>query len=221
MKRPNQGNIRYFQIIDTNLKAYFLGFIAADGCLQNNGTGALGLSITIHSKDRIIVDKLKTEIGCKNKILHLTTLMTHNHLPKDHVRFSLFNKDFYKDLLKYGLAPRKSLTLPNIIPNIPKKHRKAFILGYFDGDGSVSLPIDCRKPNMNTKRIVIQIRGTEQLLEGIVKELRLKKSRISKTDSIARLVFSDKTTVKKFFKIYQNNNLYLTRKYNKFLERIN
>jgi len=57
--RPNQGNIRYFENIDSQLKAYFLGFITADGCLQSNGSNSYGLTITIHSKDKIVLEKLK------------------------------------------------------------------------------------------------------------------------------------------------------------------
>ena len=63
MKRPNQGNTRYFQKIDSNLKAYFLGFIAADGYIQYFAKNCIGLSITLNIKDKIILDKLKSEIG--------------------------------------------------------------------------------------------------------------------------------------------------------------
>ena len=54
----SQGNVKYFQNIDTHQKAYFLGFIAADGAIVNNT-----LTITIHKKDIELLEKLKSEIG--------------------------------------------------------------------------------------------------------------------------------------------------------------
>lgn len=212
----NQGNVRYFKAIDSNLKAYFLGFIAADGCLQNNGNNSFGLSITLHSKDRVILEKLKNEIGCSNKILHLTTAMTHNNQPKNHCRLSLFNLNLFNDLCSYGLTERKSTTMTNIIPNIPKKYRKSFILGYFDGDGSISLPKHT-KTTLN-----ISIRGTKSFLQGIVLELKLKSYTIIKDklrNCWSLLIYKNSETLK-FFNIYQNNTFFLRRKYIKFLERI-
>lgn len=227
--QPNQGNIRYFENIDTHIKSYFLGFITADGCLQNNGSNSFGLSITIHSKDRSIVDKLKEEIGCENKILHLTTNMTHNQKPKDHVRFALFNKLLYSDLCKYGLAPRKSTTMPNIIPNIPKEFRKSFILGYLDGDGSVNLPkkgkTKMTKKGLKTypnNQIIVSFRGTEAFLNGVVEELNIKNYSLfkDKQRNCWTLSITKRIEVLNFFEIYKNNNFYLKRKHNKFLERI-
>ncbi|HET8689399.1 MAG TPA: hypothetical protein VFM18_22540, partial [Methanosarcina sp.] len=59
---PDQGNVRYFSKIDTHTKAYLLGFIAADGCIQRVGN-SVGLTVTIHIKDRVVLDTLKSEIG--------------------------------------------------------------------------------------------------------------------------------------------------------------
>ncbi len=210
--RLPQGNIRYFQKINSDIKAYFLGFIAADGCIQNNGKNSLGLTITIHEKDRIIIDKLRKEIGSEKPILQLKA--------HPHVRFTLFNIDMYNDLKSHGMEERKSLTMKNIIKNIPKKYRKSFILGYFDGDGSVSLPIDCRKPNINTKKISVQIRGTDEFLQGIVDELKIKQCSIRHYDSIPNLTIGKKEEIIKFFKIYDNCSFFLKRKHDKFLKRL-
>ena len=80
MKRPNQGNVRYFQNCDTHLKAYFLGFIAADGCLLNNGKNSISLSITLSEVDRNLLNKLKEEIGCEHRIYDIRGKMTYNIL---------------------------------------------------------------------------------------------------------------------------------------------
>lgn len=234
--KPKQGNIRYFENIDTPIKAYLLGFITADGCIQNNGNNSFGLSITIHSKDRIIVDKLKEEIGCENKISHLTTLSTHNQQPKDHVRFALFNNFLYNDIKSYGIEPKKSTTMPNIILNIPKEYRKQFILGYFDGDGSISLPTfkkykifnsrrfyDYRYGKMNSTQIQISFRGTKEFLQGIADELELTNFMLfkDKKANCWSLKFNKKSEVLKFYNIYSISPFYLQRKHEKFIQRIN
>lgn len=211
--RPNQGNTRYFQNIDSNIKAYFLGFIAADGCVQSNGKNSYGLTITLHEKDRVILDKLREEIGSEKPLILIPS--------KNHIRFTLFNKDMYNDLNKLGIVPNKSLIIEDIIKNIPQEYRHSFVLGYFDGDGSVTLPTDPRKPNMNTKRIAIFIRGTKELLSGIVEELNLDQYGLTKYDSTYTLSFSKKSEIIKFFNLYTKNNFYLNRKYEKFLLRIN
>lgn len=227
MKKPNQGNTRYFQIIDSHIKSYLLGFITADGCIQNNGNKSYGLSITLHSKDRYIIDKLKEEMGCENKILHLTTPASHNGQPKDHYRFSLFNKDLFNDLQNHGLEERKSTTMLNIIPNIPKEYRKSFILGYFDGDGSIILPVSSIKENSKYKagpnQIKIVFRGTEIFLKGIVEELEISKFSLfkDKQRNCWTLAINHKQEVLKIFNLYKDSNFYLTRKHDRFLERIN
>lgn len=196
---PNQGNIRYFQTIDSPTKAYFLGFIAADGCLQNNGNNSYGLTITIHNKDREILDKLREEIGCENTVKSLNK--------KDHCRFQLFNREMYQDLLSYGLTERKSTTMPDLLPNIPEQFRKAFIIGYFDGDGSASY-------NKASKQLLISFRGTEEFLQGIVNELQPSKYRIGKEpakDSY-QLTFWRKGDLYSFYNNFKELNFYLKRK---------
>lgn len=213
-------NIRYFQTIDSYTKAYFLGFIAADGCLHSNGNNSHGLSITIHSKDRMLLEILKQELDSDCNIQHLTTKMTHNGLPKDHVRLAIFNTDLYNDIAQYGITSNKSLTMSNIISNIPKEFRSSFILGYFDGDGCVvhSNQMRIKKGKSYPSRgLNIQIRGTKSFLEGLAKELKLEYYNII-FDKTHSLRFSRKSEIIKFFNCYKYCNVFLTRKRDIFLE---
>jgi hypothetical protein len=211
MKAKFQGNTRYFQNINSAIKAYFIGFIAADGCIQQITTSSKGLSITIHNKDRYVLDLLRECIGCEHKIYILK-----NNL----VRFQLCNKDLVQDLKNLGLYERKTFNMGNISENIPEQFRLSFVLGFFDGDGSVILPVDCRKPNINTKRICVSIRGTKPLLEGLTTSLSLEQFAIKKYDSTYRLDFSKKSEVLKFFHCYSVTPFFLIRKYQKFLVRL-
>jgi hypothetical protein len=68
--------------------------------------------------------------------------------------------------------------------------------------------------------LTINIRGTREFLQGIVDELEIDKYLISQYDSIPNLSLGHKESIIKFFKCYEGLDFFLTRKYNKFLERI-
>lgn len=113
----------------------------------------------------------------------------------------------------------------NIIENIPYEYRDAFIIGYFDGDGSVTT-IDKKYPNnkgilYKDYSLYIQIRGTRDFLSGICNHLKIDISHIHQNDSIPNLSFASKKDTYRFFQCYKNLPFYYERKYNKFLQRIN
>lgn len=203
--RPDQGNVRYFQNIDTPIKAYFVGFIAADGCIQKIGAKSLSLSITLHNKDRSILEKLKEEIGCEHELMYIAS--------RDHIRFVLTNEFLAEDLKALDITERKSLTMSNFLLKIPKQFRKAAILGYFDGDGCIYV----RYHQNKYRKQSVQIRATKELCEGIMDELDISIYHISFRDSIPNLAISSIKGVLEFFKLYQECDFYLQRKYEKFL----
>lgn len=127
--------------------------------------------------------------------------------------------------MKYGITPRKSLTIGNIITNIPYLFRDAFIIGYFDGDGSVSAPKYSHSNKYGCKyedhTLRIQIRGTKAFLEGICEHLNIDKKHIYKCGSIPQLSFANKKDVYRFYKCYEYLSFYYKRKHDKFIQRIN
>lgn len=219
---PKHENIRLFNICDSHVKAYFLGFIAADGALVDNGNSSIVLTITIHRKDVHLLERLKYEFQSNIKIQRITTKMSHTDKNKDHVRLAISNKGLTEDLYQYGITPRKSLTMPNIIPNIPKEFRKSFILGYFDGDGSVMYQTQPKIKKNKTylpHGLSIGIRGTKEFLQGIVDELGINHYTI-RYDTTHYLFFSKKTEIVKFFDCYKNVDIFLPRKRDRFIERL-
>lgn len=131
MKRIYQiQNQDYFSVIDTPSKAYFLGFIASDGCIYKRKTynqqGILRFQII--KEDEKILQILKDELG--------TDIPLHHHSGK-YVSLEICCEQIYKDLNELGLHERK--TYGNAIPNgISNEFFKYFIRGYFDGDGTIS-----------------------------------------------------------------------------------
>lgn len=196
----NQGIAStYFSKIDTHEKAYFLGFIAADGALVKSSTGnTYELTITIHSRDKYILEEFRSQLKCEHTVRDLN---------RDNlVRFSISNKNLTNDLINLGIVPNKSLILDSFQDKIPNEFFNSFLLGYFDGDGSIY------KTN---NKYYIQIRGTKNLLEDYNKFLNLDYE-IKKYDSTYNLTIGSKSNIIKFISLYNKNNIFLSRKKDKF-----
>jgi hypothetical protein len=67
--RENTVLHNYFDNIDTDRKAYFLGFFVADGCINKYTTRTKGrFGFNIQNSDRKLLEVLKEEIKCPNNI---------------------------------------------------------------------------------------------------------------------------------------------------------
>lgn len=223
--RPNPGNVHYFDEVDTYAKAYILGFIAADGSLVKNKS-CISLTITLKYEDKEILEFIKSEIGSEAALKEIKRPSSFNKTKIiHHIRYTNANRDLIKGIMKWGITQRKSLTMPNIVNNIPYDYRDAFILGYFDGDGSVTtrngLYQNDRGSLCKDNSLYIQIRGTMDFLGGICEHLNIDKSHIYKHDSIPHLAFANKKDTMRLYKCYNHLSFYLKRKHDKFLEKVN
>lgn len=133
-------NVNYFDIINTEEKAYFLGWIMADGNVSiHNQQYSLKLQVTIKDKD--VIDYFLKVIKSSNK-----TLIKKSKKDKIGNRIINVNEAYYvsltsrhmiESLIKHGITPNKTgkETIPNSVPDHLKRH---FIRGFFDGDGCAS-----------------------------------------------------------------------------------
>ncbi len=119
-------NETYFSEIDNTEKAYWLGFLAADGCVCNK-PGKRLLSVGLAPKDTQHLKLLRKAVGSDRQIYRSANV----------VRIQLFSEQLVNDLISHGVVPRKSLILEP--PNIDDDLVSHWIRGYFDGDGSVSI----------------------------------------------------------------------------------
>ena len=217
---PIVENINYFDKINSAEKAYILGFICADGSLVSNKNGSVSLTITLKYEDKDVLEFMKSELNSNHKLLEIKRKSSFDENKYiHHIRLSLSHKKLVSDLMKYGITQRKSLTMGNIINNIPYDFRNSFIVGYFDGDGSVTIS------NKNHKRgkvyyrktNIVSIRGTFDFLYGICEHLNISKSLVKQYDSIPSLTFTSKKDIGRFIQCYRDLKFYFKRKYNKFL----
>ncbi len=155
-------NRKYFEKIDTEDKAYWLGFIYADGCITN---GALQMALA--KKDR---EHLQTLLDCMGSTHRIYTDKSQsgyecNHGPAHTYMIGIKIKELVDNLKQCGITERKSLT--TLFPNdgiIPRDLIRHFIRGYFDGDGSMCY-------NVKRKSWAFSMVGTKEFLEKIKNEI--------------------------------------------------
>lgn len=212
-------NSEYFKLINEPMKAYWLGFIAADGYLVEAPSKVVGITIT--ESDKEILENFKTCIETNRPILNIKPKITDGHVSKPFVRLHIGNKIMYQDLINLGITKNKSKTLVNILENVPYQYRDAFIIGYFDGDGSVLLPKGKVKKSNNkyypSHSTVVSIRGTKELLEGINSHLGLNKHLVHSGTYVLNI--AKKEHIIRFVKCYSHLNFFLRRKFDKLISR--
>lgn len=149
-----------FENIDTAEKAYWLGFLAADGCNYQREHNA-SIILNIHEKDKKHLEKFK--FFCKTNA-EIKSYIGYegfsNQTPM--CKITLNSKKISNDLIDKGIIPNKSLILQP--PNISEQFYKPFILGYFDGDGSIS-------KTSQYNNYIISIQGTKEILTWICQVL--------------------------------------------------
>ena len=134
MGRPRKYtlNINYFDNINSEEKAYFLGFLYADGHNQKTkGTVRLILS----KKDDNILKKFAYLVETNNPIKY--NVITIKGKKYDSAGLYMNSVHMCKKLESYGMTQKKSLTVE--FPYINNKYLHHFIRGYFDGDGSITI----------------------------------------------------------------------------------
>lgn len=122
-----------FNTIDNPEKAYWLGFLAADGNNYRREQNAQ-ISLNIHQKDREHLEKFKNFCNSDAKITnYIANAGFSNNTPM--CKMSLYSIEMSDALTKWGVPPKKSFILKP--PNIEKQYFLPYICGYFDGDGSI------------------------------------------------------------------------------------
>lgn len=102
--RPYNVISNYFSDIKTIEQAYILGFIAADGCIRNDGSG---LVIGIHNKDKELLNWIISEICPDYQIKYNESKATNKQMEI----FAISDKQINLDLQKYNMAHRKTFNL--------------------------------------------------------------------------------------------------------------
>lgn len=117
-----------FKSIDTPQKAYWLGFLLADGHLTKLGR----VKITLAKYDQHVLYRWMKFLGCEDPPIYRS--------PSRNPQMSVGvqSKKIKKDLESKGFHEFKDGTNQKILQYIPENIFSHFVRGYFDGDGSIS-----------------------------------------------------------------------------------
>ncbi|HEU5199876.1 MAG TPA: LAGLIDADG family homing endonuclease [Ktedonobacterales bacterium] len=118
----------YFSQIDNALKAYLLGFIAADG---NVLPKLHRITIELSAKDQELLRLIRDELVPGGAIT------TRQRQGREYHTLAFVSRPMVADLAAFGITAAKSCILqwPDKLPDC---YARAFILGLFDGDGFIT-----------------------------------------------------------------------------------
>lgn len=207
-------NIHIFDEIDTEEKAYWLGFLYADGNVSTN-------------RSRIELSLKGTDIN------HLYKFADFLNFPREKVKLSAakcdnkyfsrcrigFGSLYLKNrLIELGCVPQKSLILkfPNIEIFKTKDLVYPFIRGYVDGDGCLGI----RANKTKSPTLTFQVIGTLEFLKEMCHYLNIENPNIYRKEkrhlesNTYSIFICAKNALDVTFKLYNEATIYLDRKYN-------
>lgn len=191
----------YFNRIDSHEKAYWLGYIGADGNLFKN-------RLSISCVDKGQLEKFKQAIRGEQAIMYSKKII---------YKFAISDEILKNQMLNLGIRPRKSLVHPfPTEQQVPNRFVNSYILGYFDGDGCIYY-----RKNKNGFRwgfsIIAAPAFVEECLRILCKEFKFFMTKISDRPPMKVIVFGGayKDRIKRIYDFLYKNidpNIPLARK---------
>ena len=208
-------DIDFFKCINTEEKAYILGFICADGHISEDR-----LVITVAEKDLDILEKIRGAMHSNHPIKKIKRINPYNKTDRKQltlVELMIGRKELVESLFNMGLSSNKTYTLNgDILKYIPKYLMRDFLRGYFDGDGNVFFG----RRYTSGYKYNINICGNEDFLLKSFQTYfpsnnKLYKDLYSKQCYVWKISQKDKVRDFMHF-LYYNSSIFLQRKYNEY-----
>ena len=212
-------NETFFNIIDMQEKAYFLGILYADGC---NSTERNSITLALKKDDNDILKKLSALVYQNNdrplecRPGRIVKLNGRNYKSNGLYALTMASKTISERLNELGVVKAKThkITFPTFLSHELISH---FVRGYFDGDGSVSL----KKSGQTILSIIGTRKFCKSLQDIINKKLNLNPTvcHAKKGSKVQQFALHGNIVCLKFLNwMYKDATIYLDRKYNKYIE---
>ena len=211
LKRRYIINSNYFDNIDSEEKAYILGFIFADGFVGNDKVN----NIVISSKDKEILEIIKCKIDFNGEIGTNKSGGYANSKESYVLNFS--NKHMADNLRKFGIYPNRKIEMKDF-PSIPTNLIRHFLRGYFDGDGTIMKSKSITKKNNKIyqyDRLVFSMIASLDFIYSILKKFNIEHYSIkqSKNESLYYLsIMAISEIYKLYHLLYDDSTIFLNRK---------
>jgi len=233
---PRGGWNRYKFQVDffqkwSNEMAYVLGFLYADGNIEDAMESSRTRYIKFSNTDKEIIEKIKSVLKAEHPIhfqLPHTSVDKNGHLYRSSKSFYLRigSKRMFLDLIKLGLILNKSKVVE--FPFVPVKYLGHFLRGYFDGDGTISIEqgkdirqklIFKRAKTIFSSGSKVFLKGLSDILAGV---LNVRKAKVYKGNGDFQTVYSTKESSEIFKFMYKDSyGLFLKRKFGNFKKFFN
>lgn len=210
-------NEEYFNEIDSELKAYLLGFFVADGSIITPKNGIKCIGMCLKESDKCVLEWFIQEIAPSNKISFHKKKETGNI--QYNIKFAA--KKLIENLEElYGIKPDKTNDIEFIFPfeRMSENLIHHFIRGYFDGDGTVTERKKGLVPQIGfvstSKKFLLQI---SEFIP--VKDFRITENQ-GKNMVYYQLWYSggNLKDIQLYNYLYNNAKYYLQRKFDRFKE---
>lgn len=192
-------DLDFFDSIDTEAKAYFLGLMFSDGSVSKNQ-----FYIKLHDED--IIQKFRQALKCEAPIRYIEK-------PRKAYVFEVSCQQLCNQLIKHGCVPNKTRVIQ--MPNLREDLYRHFIRGFFDGDGCIQLQdkiYHCR-----FDLVCASLKFLEQLRPIITQHAKTNGhlGKEKKYD-VWHLNYSGHQVIQILDWLYENSHYYLHRKYVKY-----
>jgi hypothetical protein len=213
----NYTNLDFFEKINNEKKAYWIGFFYADGNIRSKTNQ---INVTLKISDYYHLEKLAKIF---NKKLNTRKFKDNREQCKQKfyssVILNISSKQLKDDLISKGVIPRKTYNdLDDIFNYIPDNLINHFVRGYFDGDGCIYTTKE------KTKNYISFVGGRkflEKIQNIIIKKTGVSKTKIQKEKGCDRLVWGGAEQIKFILEwLYQDATIFLERKQIKAIECI-
>lgn len=224
LQRKYTLNQNFFDSIDSEEKAYFLGILYADG---SNYTPNNLVCLALQAEDKEILVRLNGLIESNRPLGYKKGRLEHH---KDTVLLNINNKNISEKLVMLGCIRAKALILEFPTEDqVPSHLIRHFIRGYFDGDGCVGVYNNKRVKNSIAKDVMLtKIVSTEdvciKIQEILFQRLNIKSSvsipnKEQEFEKSTRQIstFTTVSSYKFLAWLYYDTDLYIQRKYDKFI----
>jgi DNA-binding XRE family transcriptional regulator len=207
VKRIHSCDHSFFDVIDTEEKAYWLGFMAADG---NVATGRPIIKLALTRKDRDHVLRFAAALKSTHALTDYTTTTGHGG-----TKFSVASPQLTAGLAKHSIFSNRTFTLewPD---HLDPEYLKHYLRGYFDGDGSW----DDRRTPEQAPVMQWEIIGDESFCLGaqqyLIETISLRTTKLDRPQNalrIRRLAYSGRNQASRiYYLMYDGAPVYLPRK---------
>jgi hypothetical protein len=208
----------FFDDIDNERKAYWYGFLAADGSVCTSHK-KYSLNLELKYSDQKHIQLFKSHIQSDHPIL----IRTINLNGKRHksARVSIGNKHLAETLISLGIIPGryKTFQFPDHLATSLYPH---FIRGYYDGDGSLTF-----NRRGNSISPMFSITANRRFLAS-VQSILMTHCNLSKTKfttkemtEVVGLVYGGPQIIRILNYLYQTATVFLARKHKRYLKLLN